>query len=66
MLYVCFVDIVVLGIVILEGLWLNSVFEGGKGINMFIGVDLVVFYGGVVFYDIVVWIRVVQVCFWLI
>jgi anaerobic selenocysteine-containing dehydrogenase len=45
------------GVVISEGLWPNSAFEGGEGINVLTGADAVAPYGGAAFHDSRVWVR---------
>jgi anaerobic selenocysteine-containing dehydrogenase len=45
------------GVVISEGLWPNSAFEGGEGINVLTGADAVAPYGGAAFHDSKVWVR---------
>ena len=45
------------GTVISEGLWPNSSFETGCGINTLTGADPVAPYGGAAFHDTAVWIR---------
>ncbi len=45
------------GVVISEGLWPNSAFEGGEGINTLTGADAVAPYGGAAFHDNRVWVR---------
>ncbi|MFC4624180.1 molybdopterin oxidoreductase family protein [Daeguia caeni] len=45
------------GVVISEGLFPNSAFERGEGINTLIGADSVAPYGGAAFHDTKVWIR---------
>jgi anaerobic selenocysteine-containing dehydrogenase len=39
------------GVVIHEGLWPNSAFEGGEGINILTGADSCAPYGGAAFHD---------------
>lgn len=51
------VDTVAPGTVISEGLWPNSAFEDGCGINTLIGADPVAPYGGAAFHDTAVWLR---------
>ena len=45
------------GVMISEGLWPNSAFEGGEGINTLTGADPVAPYGGAAFHDNRVWAR---------
>jgi anaerobic selenocysteine-containing dehydrogenase len=45
------------GVVISEGLWPNSAFEGGEGINTLTGADAVAPYGGAAFHDNKVWVK---------
>ncbi|OCW55877.1 dehydrogenase [Hoeflea olei] len=45
------------GVVIHEGLWPNSAFEGGEGINTLTGADSCAPYGGAAFHDTRVWVR---------
>ncbi|MDF1607196.1 molybdopterin oxidoreductase family protein [Hoeflea sp. YIM 152468] len=45
------------GVVIHEGLWPNSAFEGGEGINTLTGADACAPYGGAAFHDTRVWVR---------
>jgi anaerobic selenocysteine-containing dehydrogenase len=45
------------GVVISEGLWPNSVFIGGEGINTLTGADAVAPNGGAAFHDAKVWVR---------
>lgn len=45
------------GVVISEGLWPNSAFEGYEGINTLTGADAVAPYGGTAFHDNRVWVR---------
>jgi anaerobic selenocysteine-containing dehydrogenase len=45
------------GVVISEGLWPNSAFEDGEGINMLTGADAVAPHGGAAFHDVKVWVR---------
>ncbi|WP_299864656.1 molybdopterin oxidoreductase family protein [uncultured Hoeflea sp.] len=45
------------GVVIHQGLWPNSAFEGGEGINLLTGADSCAPYGGAAFHDIKVWVR---------
>lgn len=56
-LHARYVETVAPGTVISEGLWPNSAFEGGKGINTLTGADPVAPYGGAAFHDTAVWIR---------
>ncbi len=52
-----FFDGVKRGVVISEGLWPNSAFEGGEGINTLTGADAVAPYGGAAFHDNKVWVK---------
>ncbi|MBN9024834.1 MAG: molybdopterin oxidoreductase family protein, partial [Rhizobiales bacterium] len=45
------------GVVISEGLWPNSAFVDGKGINTLTGADPVAPFGGAAVHDIKVWVR---------
>jgi anaerobic selenocysteine-containing dehydrogenase len=45
------------GVVISEGLWPNSAFIGGEGINTLTGADAVAPNGGAAFHDSSVWIK---------
>ena len=45
------------GVVIHEGLWPNSAFEDGEGINALTGADSCAPYGGAAFHDTRVWVR---------
>lgn len=45
------------GVVIHEGLWPNSAFEGGEGINSLTGADSCAPYGGAAFHDTRVWVK---------
>ncbi|MBU4530079.1 MAG: molybdopterin oxidoreductase family protein [Hoeflea sp.] len=45
------------GVVIHEGLWPNSAFEDGEGINTLTGADSCAPYGGAAFHDTRVWVR---------
>jgi anaerobic selenocysteine-containing dehydrogenase len=47
------------GVVISEGLWPNSEFEGGAGINTLTGADAVAPNGGAAFHDNRVWVKAV-------
>ena len=53
------VETVAPGTVICEGLWPNTAFEGGRGINTLVGADPVAPCGGAAFHDTAVWIRTV-------
>jgi anaerobic selenocysteine-containing dehydrogenase len=53
------VDTVAPGTVISEGIWPNSSFEDGRGINTLTGADPVAPYGGAAFHDTAVWVRAV-------
>lgn len=56
-LTLCLSDRVKSGSLIAEGLWPNSAFEDGKGINTMTGADEVAPFGGAAFHDTAVWIR---------
>jgi anaerobic selenocysteine-containing dehydrogenase len=45
------------GTVVVEGIWPNSEFEGGVGINALVGADPIPPYGGGAFHDTAVWLR---------
>ncbi|MDR3376120.1 MAG: molybdopterin oxidoreductase family protein [Ancalomicrobiaceae bacterium] len=45
------------GVMISEGLWPNSAFESGEGINVLTGADPVAPYGGAAFHDNRIWVR---------
>ena len=45
------------GVVVVEGIWPNSAFEDGVGINALVGADPGPPNGGAVFHDTAVWIR---------
>ncbi len=45
------------GVVISEGIWPNSAFENGNGINTLTGADPVAPFGGAAVHDIKVWVR---------
>jgi anaerobic selenocysteine-containing dehydrogenase len=45
------------GVVVSEGLWSNSTFLDGAGVNTLTGADSVAPFGGVAFHDVRVWIR---------
>ncbi|KXF77733.1 dehydrogenase [Paramesorhizobium deserti] len=45
------------GVVISEGIFPNSAFERGEGINILTGADAAAPYGGTAFHDIKVWVR---------
>jgi anaerobic selenocysteine-containing dehydrogenase len=47
------------GVVISEGLWPNSAFAGGEGINTLTGADAVAPNGGAAFHDNRVWVRAI-------
>lgn len=53
------VETVAPGTVISEGIWPNSSFEDGRGINTLTGADPVAPYGGAAFHDTAVWVRAV-------
>ncbi|MFD2236053.1 molybdopterin-containing oxidoreductase family protein [Aureimonas populi] len=50
-------DAVKPGVVLHEGLWPNSAFERGEGINTLVGADSPAPFGGVAFHDVAVWLR---------
>ncbi|MBO6757079.1 MAG: molybdopterin oxidoreductase family protein [Roseibium sp.] len=56
-LHARYVDTIAPGTVVSEGLWPNSAFEDGKGINTLTGADPVAPYGGAAFHDTAVWLR---------
>ncbi len=43
------------GVLVSEGLWPNSAFEGGEGINALTGADPIAPFGGAAFHDTKVW-----------
>ena len=45
------------GTVVVEGIWPNSAFEGGLGINTLVGADPIPPNGGGAFHDTAVWVR---------
>jgi anaerobic selenocysteine-containing dehydrogenase len=45
------------GVVIVEGIWPNTAFDGALGINQLIGADRVPPNGGTAFHDTAVWLR---------
>ncbi|RFC62406.1 molybdopterin oxidoreductase family protein [Fulvimarina endophytica] len=45
------------GVLVHEGLWANSDFLDGEGINVLTGADAVAPYGGAAFHDTAVWLR---------
>ena len=45
------------GVVIIESIWPNTAFIGGKGVNFLTGADPVAPVGGAAFHDNRVWIR---------
>ncbi len=45
------------GVVVVESIWPNDAFEGGKGINALTGADPVAPVGGAAFHDNRIWIR---------
>ena len=47
------------GVVIVESLWPNHAFKGGKGINVLTGADPAGPIGGAAFHDTRVWIKFV-------
>jgi anaerobic selenocysteine-containing dehydrogenase len=50
-------DGLVPGTVVVEGIWPNSDFEGGLGINTLVGDDPIPPFGGGAFHDTAVWMR---------
>ena len=51
------VDTAQRGVVIVESIWPNRAFAGGKGINALTGADPVAPVGGAAFHDTRIWIR---------
>ncbi len=45
------------GVVVVESIWPNNAFEGGKGINVLTGADPVAPVGGAAFHDNRIWIK---------
>ncbi|CUA99593.1 molybdopterin oxidoreductase family protein [Pannonibacter indicus] len=45
------------GTVVSEGIWPNTAFENGNGINTLIGAEPIAPYGGAAFHDCAVWVR---------
>jgi len=45
------------GTLVVEGIWPNSTFEGGIGINALVGADPIPPHGGGAFHDTAVWVR---------
>jgi anaerobic selenocysteine-containing dehydrogenase len=45
------------GVVVVESIWPNAAFEGGKGINALTGADAVAPVGGAAFHDNSIWIK---------
>ena len=45
------------GVVIVESIWPNHAFEGGKGINVLTGADPAAPIGGAAFHDNRIWVR---------
>ena len=45
------------GVVVVESIWPNDAFEGGKGINVLTGADPVAPVGGAAFHDNRIWIE---------
>ena len=56
-LHVRFFDGVQRGVLVSEGIWPNSAFVEGRGINMLTGADSPAPYGGAAFHDNHVWLR---------
>ena len=50
-------DTVRSGVLVHEGLWPNSAFERGEGINVLTGADAPPPFGGAAFHDTRVWVR---------
>ena len=48
------------GVVVCEGIWPNSAFEGGIGINALTSADPGLPNGGAVYHDTAIWIRPVR------
>jgi len=44
-------------VIVVEGIWPNDYFQGGKGINVLIGADAAPPNGGAVFHDASVWLK---------
>ena len=51
------VDTAQQGVVIVESIWPNGAFVGGKGINVLTGADPAAPVGGAAFHDTRIWIR---------
>ena len=45
------------GVTISEGIWANSAFEGGEGINTLTSADAIAPHGGAAFHDVKIWVR---------
>ena len=45
------------GVTISEGIWPNSAFEGGHGINTLTCADAIAPHGGAAFHDVKIWVR---------
>jgi anaerobic selenocysteine-containing dehydrogenase len=45
------------GVVVVESIWPNAAFEGGKGINVLTGADPLAPVGGAAFHDNRIWIK---------
>jgi len=45
------------GVVVVESIWPNAAFVGGKGINTLVGADPIPPFGGAAFHDTKVWLR---------
>ena len=56
-LHAAFFDGLQRGVTIQEGIWPNSAFEGGQGINTLTSADAIAPHGGAAFHDIAIWIR---------
>ena len=44
-------------VIVVEGIWPNGTFEGGRGINVLVGADSPPPAGGAAFHDTAVWVR---------
>ena len=56
-LHAAFFDGLQRGVTIQEGIWPNSAFEGGQGINTLTSADAIAPHGGAAFHDVAIWIR---------
>jgi anaerobic selenocysteine-containing dehydrogenase len=52
-----FFDSLQRGVTISEGIWANSAFEGGEGINTLTSADAIAPHGGAAFHDVKIWVR---------